>query len=255
MRGARARLLAGRYPASREALLFYAAVVAWQGELAASLPPSPDLDSGPALDSLLPGRRALVELVAEHGPEKLRQQARGFDDPTCREALRAYYTRQDTDSPRSFFARVLLQPAMFCWERSPREDSAEAPARRTADGEAAALCPHCGHPPQVGCLRPEGDGLALALVCSLCLRDWAFARSRCPGCGNADHHKIGYYSTPAFAQLQVQVCESCCRYLHLVDSSKEKQAIADVDELTALPLDLWAAENGYRKLQPNLAGI
>jgi formate dehydrogenase maturation protein FdhE len=270
-RAARARALAGRYPASSEALLFYAEIVSLQGRLAGSLPPRQAAGDGFALDTLLPGRQALVELVREKGPEKLREQARFYDETACRESLRSYFNGEDTTSPRSFFARVLLQPAMFAWATAVAGFDAEAAGAsllRIRNGElaagsplpgeasrSAAICPRCGHAPQAGCLRPQGDGAALALVCSLCLHEWPFARVRCPACGSADHHKIGYYSTPGFEHLEVQVCESCQAYLHLVDVAKENGAIADVDELAALPLDLWALENGYWKVRPNLAGI
>ena len=43
--------------------------------------------------------------------------------------------------------------------------------------------------------------------------------------------------------------------MHHVDLGKEIQAVADVDEVAALPLDVWALERGYQKLQPNLVGI
>jgi formate dehydrogenase maturation protein FdhE len=265
-RAARARLLAGRYPASQEALLFYAKVVTLQGRLAASLPSNPGAGRGFALDSLLPGRQPLIELVEGSGTERLREQARDFDESACREALRAYFTNQDTTSAQSFFARVLLQPAMFAWAsavpnaagRGSSEPDGELlveTPRQAVDPHPAATCPCCGHAPQAGCLRPQGDGSALALVCSLCLHEWPFARAQCPACGNTDHHKISYYATPEFAHLKVQACESCRAYLHLVDLSKETQAIADVDEMAALPLDFWAIENGYCKVHPNLAGI
>lgn len=288
-------MLAGRYAASGEALLFFAEIASLQGRLAAALPANPATDRGLALDALLPGRQPLAELVGAKGPEKLREQARDYDETACRESLRAYFTGQDTTSPRSFFPRVLLQPAMFNWasavagsdargqrpsapssDGSTQSDSACSPDEKAGaesisplrnvelvagtplPGGAprpSAVCPRCGHAPQAGCLRPQGDGAALTLLCSLCLHEWPFARVRCPACGTADHHKIGYYSTPEFAHLEVQVCESCQAYLHLVDLLKEKEAIPDVDELAALPLDLWALEKGYWKAQPNLAGI
>ena len=252
-RAARARLLAGRYPASREALLFYAQIASLQGRLAASLTANPAASRGFALDSLLPGRQPLAELVAQKGPEKLRDEARRYDEPACRESLRAYFTRQDTTSPRSFFARVLLQPAMFAWAAAGPDALEERLPGETPS--PAASCPRCGHPPQAGCLRPKGDGMALSLLCSLCLSEWPFPRLHCPACTETDHRKISFYSTPEFACLEVQVCESCHAYLHLVDLAKEPQAVPDVDELAALPLDVWAMEKGYRKVHPNLAGI
>jgi FdhE protein len=53
----------------------------------------------------------------------------------------------------------------------------------------------------------------------------------------------------------VLACETCKAYLLVVDLSRDPAAIPEVDELAGLSLDIWAAENGYRKLQPNLAGV
>jgi FdhE protein len=89
----------------------------------------------------------------------------------------------------------------------------------------------------------------------LCLHEWPFTRLRCPACGERENQKLNFYSTGGFAHLEVQVCESCKAYIHLVHLEKEGDAVPDVDELAALPLDVWARERGYRKIQPNLAGI
>jgi len=53
----------------------------------------------------------------------------------------------------------------------------------------------------------------------------------------------------------MQTCDSCMAYLLIVDLSRDAMAIPEVDELTGLPLDLWAIGRGYHKLQPNLAGV
>jgi formate dehydrogenase maturation protein FdhE len=228
-RAARARLLARRYPASREALLFCAEVAAFQQEIA-----------GAGLEERFASRERLVQAVTERGPALLREAARGLGEQGWREALEAYLSRADTLSPRSFFARALLQGSREL-RRAP---------------EAGPLdCPRCGHRPQVGCLRPEGHGLALTLVCSVCLEEWPFPRGKCAGCGEQDPKKISYYSAEELPHLHVQVCETCQRYLHHVDLSKDPAAIPAIDELAALPLDVWARERGYRKLQPNLVGI
>lgn len=57
------------------------------------------------------------------------------------------------------------------------------------------------------------------------------------------------------AHLQTQTCDTCQRYLHHIDLSKELAAVPDVDEIAALPLDVWALERGFQKLHPNLVGI
>ena len=272
-RAKRARHLAGRYPASCEALNFLAEIVSLQSELAAAAAageapsaldePRLSAEGGnrdlvartlvddplTALDSLLPGRLAVMDLVERKGPRRLRDEAARYDEGACRESLRAYFSRDDIQSPRSFFARVLLQPAMFAW------DLRGVKSAEPAAGEHKQACPRCGHRPQAGCLRPHGDGTALALVCSLCLHEWPFTRLRCPSCAEGGHHKLSFYSTAEFPHLEVQVCASCNAYLHLVHLEKEPEAVTDVDELAALPLDVWAQENGYWKIQPNLAGI
>jgi formate dehydrogenase maturation protein FdhE len=252
-RADRAGTLAARYPASAEPLLFFAEISSLQREIHASLQATPaGLDE--ALDALAAGRRPLVELVEVKGPQRLGDEARRYDETACRESLRGYIPRADITSPRSFFARVLLQPAMFAWDTSTFDPRAFTLSAPTALGRESR-CPRCGHPPQVGCLRPQGDGTALTLVCSLCLHEWPFARPGCPGCGENDHHKIAFYSSSEFAHLEVQVCESCKAYLHMVHLEKEAAAVPDVDELAALPLDVWAQVKDYRKIHPNLAGI
>lgn len=53
----------------------------------------------------------------------------------------------------------------------------------------------------------------------------------------------------------MQACETCKAYVHTVNLVMDKQAIADVDELAGLPLDVWARGKGYRKLRTSLLGI
>jgi len=45
---------------------------------------------------------------------------------------------------------------------------------------------------------------------------------------------------------------TCKQYITTVDLTKDGHAIPEVDELAALPLNLWAKENGYAKIRPNL---
>jgi FdhE protein len=116
-------------------------------------------------------------------------------------------------------------------------------------------CPKCGHAAQVGCIRPKADGTALSLVCSLCLLEWDFVRGRCVRCGHDKEKEIAYYSADEIPHLQVMACSACRHYLHLVKFDREPRAVADVDEIAALPLDVWAHEKGFCKVQPNLVGI
>jgi FdhE protein len=53
----------------------------------------------------------------------------------------------------------------------------------------------------------------------------------------------------------VEACDSCQTYIKSVDLTKNGLAVPVVDELATIALNLWAEENGYRKLQLNLLGM
>ncbi len=210
-RAARARSLAERFPASSEALRFYAALAEWQGQAAAA---------GSSPEDLLPGLRDLVERA---GPPLLRRAARHLTQLPDLEA----------PPPLSFFARACRQPLT-----SPG----------SCDGPGL-----CEGKPQAGCLVTQAEGQALELVCALCFGRRSFPRGLCPACRETG--RLAHYSAGGIDHLQVQACESCRRYLLVVDLARDPEALPEVDELAGLPLDLWARQQGYIKIYPNLAGI
>jgi formate dehydrogenase maturation protein FdhE len=221
-RAARALELAERYPASRQALEFYAAISDFQARLAARVRDR---------ESLAEALAELNDLVGRIGPEALRNARPG--------RLEDYLNHPD---PGEFHWRVLLE----VW-------TSQSEIR--APGAAPNLCPRCGHPPQAGALRKMADGAALTLVCSLCCREWPFPRTACPSCGESGQEKIAFYSAPGFEHIQTQACESCRTYLHVVDCGREPRAVPEADAIAALPLDIWAMEQGYGKLYPSLIGL
>lgn len=170
--------------------------------------------------------RELREIVMRCGPPILRDAA---------SRLTPLVIEQE---PQGFFARVLR-----------RQDP--EPARVVETG----VCPRCGDLPQSACLRPEGHGTAFFLVCSQCRNEWQFPRAHCPACGETDAERIAYYTAEGLPHIQTRVCESCSRYLHVVHLEKEPGAIPDVDEVAALTMDVWAWEQGWEKIRPNLIGI
>jgi FdhE protein len=118
-----------------------------------------------------------------------------------------------------------------------------------------ATCPLCGSKPQVGVLRPEGDGGKRSLVCSLCAMEWNYGRIACAACGEEDPQKLEVYIADEYSYMRVEACESCRRYIKTADLTKDGHAVPVVDELAMIPLDLWAAERGFQKIHPNLLGI
>jgi Protein involved in formate dehydrogenase formation len=119
---------------------------------------------------------------------------------------------------------------------------------------APSTCPLCGGKPIVGVLRSEGDGAKKSLICMLCAHEWGFRRVYCPACGEEREPQMAFYSAPEIAHVRVDVCDTCHMYLKSIDLTKTGLAVPVVDELATLPLDLWAHEHGYAKLQINLLG-
>ena len=77
----------------------------------------------------------------------------------------------------------------------------------------------------------------------------------CPNCGEENKDLLPIYTTPLFEHLRVEACDRCGVYIKSVDLTKNGMAIPCVDELAAVPLDLWAVDAGYTKLQRNILGI
>ena len=104
-------------------------------------------------------------------------------------------------------------------------------------------------------LREEGDGGKRSLICSLCATEWNFRRILCPGCGEEDVHKLPVYTAGEFDYVRVEACESCHTYLKSIDLTKNGLAVPVVDELATIPLNVWAEQYGYVKLQLNLLSL
>lgn len=152
----------------------------------------------------------------------------------------------DTETYSSnLLAWIFLQPYA--------EYLADHSEAKIVDG-TPSTCPLCGGKPIVGVLRSEGDGAKKSLVCMLCAHEWAFRRIYCPACGEEREPQMAYYSAPEIAHIRVDVCDTCHTYLKSIDLTKTGRAVAVVDELASIPLDLWACEHGYEKLQTNLLG-
>jgi FdhE protein len=141
---------------------------------------------------------------------------------------------------------IFLQPyAEYLAEYTAWTDPNGTPAR----------CPLCSGKPQVGTLRPEGDGGKRSLICSLCGTEWPYRRIACAACGEEDVRKLAVYSAKEFSHLRVEACDTCHSYIKTVDLTKDGHAVPVVDELATIPLNLWATEHGYVKLQNNFLGI
>jgi FdhE protein len=241
-----------------QVLTFYCRLLEYQKSLSEKFGTQPELTNAGAtwlrerldLHQAAMSLPALVEIVAEAGPPALAQMAGGLSghssDQTLGMLQQWLETPDTSDSRSTFFARVLLQPQA--------EQIARA-AQITGYSSAEKLCPACGCRPQLAVIRREGDGGKRSLQCSFCMSEWEFRRILCPACGEENHEKLPRYSAEGIAAVRVEACDTCKHYLKSVDLTVDGHAVPIVDEVAAAPLDLWAAEHDYRKIQLNLLGF
>jgi FdhE protein len=245
---ARASELAAKHPESRELLRFYGRLAAVQKTAFEDLTSAGRTD----LALLLAHFPALLEMVRQHGPEKLAAfaEAHLVSDAQRESLLRTYWNGETRGNlpatePAAFFARSLLQPY------------AEYLARRaTFDLSAAgSLCPFCGARPVAAILRGEGEGARRSLICCLCATERPYRRVLCPGCNEEDKDKLPVFVAEEWDYIRVEACDTCKTYLKCINLAKNGRAVPMVDELAAASLAIWAEEHGYAKLEPNILGM
>ena len=153
---------------------------------------------------------------------------------------------QPAGNPESLLAWLFLQP----YAENLADHNTRTPLRGTP-----VRCPFCLGKPQVGALRQEGDGAKRFLICSLCSTEWAYGRIVCPACGEETVDKLAIYTASQFHHVRVEACDTCGHYIKTIDLTKNGLAVPVVDELATIPLNFWAHEHGYIKMQTNLLGI
>jgi len=260
----RAAELASTYPFASEGLRFYGHVAQSQKSLYSEIQgacgtkkearPPGSLRQELDLFVLLPRFAPFLAVVENHAPAALAHSAaemRAQGATRWQESLTDFWKAipevpAPLSPPEALLAWIFLQPyAQYLADHTQYFFPNGTPS----------LCPLCSAKPQVGVLRPEGDGAKRSLICSLCSREWDFRRLVCPSCGEEDVHKLAVYSAKEFAYVRVEACDTCRFFLNTVDLTKNGNAIPVVDELAAIPLSLWATEQGYAKIQPNLLGV
>jgi len=259
----RADRLSSPYSAATEFLEFYKHVASFQKLLSANIVASsqfrpssgftPGVRDELDLTILLPYFRGYLSTVEEHAPTALAESARQMallPTESWIANLEAYWKHagiydQQVGAFAQFLPRGFLEPyAEFRGGLTPR-----APLVGTT-----RLCPVCGSRPLLGVLRPEGDGGKRFLLCSFCAQEWEFRRILCPTCGEEAEDKLPVYVSEDTPHMRVEACDTCKFYLRTIDLTKDGHAIPLVDDLAATPYSLWAHEQGYMRLQPNLLG-
>lgn len=258
---ARARALAEARPAGAEVLNFYAAVAAAQRDLlfeAAQMADSAGGDGtfAAAVDRLAPA--GLVEPFLDRlraaAPSRVAASLAALHDRSvadwqqvCAEVARTPTGGPGAAPAATFVAEALLQPFAEAW-------AAGATGAPIA-GPDALCCPRCGGRAVAGVLRERGHGAGRFLVCGLCASEWSVPRVVCPACRESRVEALPVFRDGDLPAVRLDVCETCRIYVKGVDLSVDGHADAVVDDLATVPLDLWAAGQGYARPRPNLLRV
>jgi FdhE protein len=66
--------------------------------------------------------------------------------------------------------------------------------------------------------------------------------------------KLPSFQSDNHPAARIEACEICRRYVKSIDLSVDGRAIPEVDDLVSLSMDLWAAGEGFTRIEPGLAG-
>ena len=254
-RAERAQALSGAHEAAREPLRFAAGLYRAQAVAAAALAAEHAArpfrgELGHDVQRLLEPARGVLRFAAECAPAPLAAEARArlAEDPArAGERLRAYWEGR---AAPDYLSRALLRP----WA----EVLGQAGVRLERGGEPGpARCPRCRGGPWVASRReePSTQGAARYLHCAQCGGEWGVSRILCPACGETDPKKLPSFQVEAYPEARIEACDGCHHYVKSIDLTLDARRLPEVDELASLALDLWAAEQGYRRIEPGLAGV
>jgi hypothetical protein len=270
----RAEQLRGRYPFAAEVLSCYLALVdVWEGVGGGA--PREGLAAW-AAERVVPG---VVKATEAAGPEPLAVAVREVD---VERALHGWLAGADLPPVERYLARAALTAPLValgdaagavCAEARLLASASLVPRSDVGSGDPSPRdqrhCPRCGGLPQFSVRTDGQDRLVRGgreLACARCGQRWAYSSSACPSCGETSGGKRTVYSEAhagpiidnrseaTFPHLRIDACAGCERYLIDIDLGRDNRAVPEVDELVALPLDLYAAEQGLSKITPNLMG-
>lgn len=271
--------LKGRHAFAAELLDFYGAVLGVQekafDEAKSIRPPAQHLVAYVA-EMVVP---AVVNVSVACGPAKLREGvATRMDAGDPREIVAAWIGGEEQPVVDRYIARAALGPVL---EALGPEVAASCIGVRDR-----LHCPYCGGAPQLSYFAVAGEDLAAGgrfLCCARCHATWGYPRMTCAGCGESSTSRLPIFSEEGttsgergsvvrglpvgpnghngsapkaiFPHVRIETCDSCRRYLLNIDLAADPAAVPIVDELDALPLDLFARERGFSKITPNLLGF
>jgi FdhE protein len=222
---------------------------------------------------------SVVDVTLAAGPPKLREAvALRLESTDPGEIVAAWVGNEDQVPVDRYLARASVGPVL--------EALGPDVAASCIGVRDPRHCPTCGGPAQLSYFAVPGEDLAAGgrfLLCARCQRSWGYARMTCPGCGEDASSRLPIFNeegtvsgergsvvrglegrlgdrgkaehTAVFPHVRIEACDTCRHYLLSVDLLADPAAVPLVDEMSALPLDLFAREKGFSKITPNLMGF
>lgn len=261
---------------ARQLLDFYGALLPVQEKAfleAAEAAPPPESLVAYAAEMVFP---SVVDVSVVAGPDRLRSDViQRATEEDAREMIRRWVGGAKQGHVDRFLARASAGPVL---------EAAGAATRASCEGPRDARhCPDCGGPPQLSYVVASPDDLATGpryLLCSRCGASWGYSRMTCAGCGEDASAKLSYFSekgtssgergsvvrglpgaaapaarTAVFPHIRIEACDTCHTYVQSIDLATDPAAVPLVDEMAAIPLDLFARDRGYSKVTTNLMGF
>lgn len=251
---ARADELASKSDGAKELILFYGKLLRVQKEMYEYLCsrrgwlPSGRLEQDlPIIRVMMP---RLLVAVESSGPAALAEEAKNLlqtSEAEIDDMILEYWL---APSGEQFFAKAFLQPYVRWLAETQVRPIDRTP--RTAQNH----CPFCAGKPQLTLLQEAGsEAGGRSMLCSTCLMVWPYRRVVCANCDEERPAKLGYFHSPEFEKVRVEACDTCKHYIKGIELTPFGLATPLVDEVAAAPLDLWARDHGYTKIEINLVGL
>jgi FdhE protein len=261
---------------ARQLLDFYGALLGVQEaafqEAAAAMPAPEDVASYVA-EVVVP---SVVDVSLFAGPDRLRSELiERLETEQPVGMIEQWIAGDEQPIVDRYLARAALGPVLEALDTRARA--------RCGGPRDARHCPECGGPPQLSYFERSPDDLATGprrLLCARCGASWGYPRMSCPGCGEQESAKLPVFGErgtasgergsvvrglpgggaarpehAVFPHMRIEACESCRRYILGIDLVTEPAAVPLVDEMAAVPLDLYARERGFSKITTNLMGF
>jgi FdhE protein len=272
--------LAERWPFADEVLGFYGALLEVQEKIfneTRERRPEPRAVAAFVAEFAVP---RVIEVSIDRGPERLGAALiERFHEADIEEVIARWLGEGELSIVERYLARAAAGPLLEALDQAAVSQATAGP-----DPRGDRHCPACGGLPQLSYFATSAEDLVTShryLECSRCATAWPYTRMMCASCGESETKNLSTYSEigsleaelsggtvkhlpgagakPVSAaqlpQLRIDGCQTCKRYLLNVDLSRDGRAVPLVDELAALPLDLYAKELGMTKITPNLMGF